>query len=100
MRQSVLASFDDRFFYEEAIRPREAGSLEDYPLQVINRILYGEHPIKVFREYRRYTQEQLGRKVGASTAYIDALEKGKLHPTQDVLRGIARLLRVRLDEIA
>ncbi len=97
MREGVLASFDERFFYEDVARTKDAS--EDYPLQVINRILHNEHPIKVFREYRRYTCEQLGLKVGVSAAYINAVEHGKLHPSAEVMRVIARVLHVRLDEI-
>ena len=32
---------------------------ESYPPEVVNRLLDGENPVKVWREYRRLTQGQL-----------------------------------------
>ncbi len=99
MRGSVLEQFEaDTPLTEELGYAREWDDV--IPDRVINRILHGEHPVRVFREYRRMTPRQLAEKAGTNRLYIMQIESGKLAATPHILRRLAKALRVSLHEIA
>ena len=51
---------------------------ETFPAEVINRlILNAENPIKVYREHRGLTQQQLADRVGIQRAYLTEIETGE-----------------------
>ncbi|MDO8752555.1 MAG: helix-turn-helix transcriptional regulator, partial [Anaerolineales bacterium] len=58
------------------------------------------NPIKVWREYRGLTQQQLADKVKISKPYISQIETGKRTGTTEILSAIAKVLDVSLDEVA
>jgi transcriptional regulator with XRE-family HTH domain len=62
-------------------------------------ILDGENPIKVWREYRSLTQQQLVETAGISTPYLSRLDTIKRTGATDVLIAIAKALNVTLDDI-
>jgi DNA-binding XRE family transcriptional regulator len=80
-----------------AIERREE---ELIPAEVVNAILDGKNPIKVWREYRGFTQQQLAELVGISKPYLSQLETGKRAGTTDVLSAIAKSLDVSLEQVA
>jgi DNA-binding XRE family transcriptional regulator len=73
---------------------------ETFPDEVASRLLNGEHPVKVFREYRDLTQTQLAEAAGLRQAYVSQIEAGSRVGTVDVLKRIAEVLRVDLDDLA
>jgi DNA-binding XRE family transcriptional regulator len=77
----------------------ERGEEELIPSEVVYAILDGENPIKVWREYRQLTQQQLAQAVGISTPYLSQIETSKRTGTTEVLTTIAKVLKVSLDEI-
>ena len=74
---------------------------ESFPLEVIEKItLKGEHPLKVWREYRHLTQEQLAETIGSiSRAYLSEIESGKKSGSVKVLKAIAAVLDIDVDMI-
>jgi DNA-binding XRE family transcriptional regulator len=84
--------------YDEAKANVEAGE-ELIPSSVAYALLDGKNPIRVWREYRALTQQQLAEKVGISKPYLSQLESGKRSGTTDVLRNIAQALNVGLEEL-
>ncbi len=85
--------------YDTAKLAIERGEDELVPSAVTYAILDGENPIKVWREYRGLTQQQLAETVGISTPYLSQIETGKRTGRTEVLTGIAKTLRVTLDDI-
>jgi mRNA-degrading endonuclease RelE of RelBE toxin-antitoxin system/DNA-binding XRE family transcriptional regulator len=77
----------------------EQGKEELSPSEVTFALLDGENPIKVWREYRGMTQQQLAEKVEISTPYLSQLETGKRTGKPKILLAIARALEVTLDEL-
>jgi DNA-binding XRE family transcriptional regulator len=77
----------------------ERGEEELIPSEVVYAIMDGENPIKVWREYRQLTQQQLAEAVGISTPYLSQIETSKRTGTTEVLTTIAKVLKVSLDEI-
>ena len=85
--------------YDAAKAALENGEDELIPAEIIYAILDGESPIKVWREYRGLTQQQLADKVGISKPYLSQIETGKRTGTTDILSVIAKALDVSLDEV-
>jgi DNA-binding XRE family transcriptional regulator len=70
---------------------------ESFPSEVVNRLLDGENPVKVWREYRRLTQGQLAEQTGVTVAHISQIESGKRECSVKLLRALARVLEVDAD---
>ena len=77
----------------------ERGEEELIPSEVVYAILDGKNPIKVWREYRGLTQQQLADKVKISKPYLSQIETGKRTGTTEILSAIAKALDVSLDEV-
>jgi DNA-binding XRE family transcriptional regulator len=85
--------------YDSAKAVLERGDDEIFPSQVIYAILDGENPIKAWREYRGFSQQETAEKAGISVPYLSQLEKNKRKGSLDVLTAIARVLSVSLEHI-
>ena len=85
--------------YDAAKAALENGEDELIPAEVVFAILDGENPIKVWREYRGLTQQQLADKVKISKPYISQIETGKRTGTTEILSAIAKALDVSLDDV-
>jgi DNA-binding XRE family transcriptional regulator len=86
--------------YDAAKAALERGEEELIPADVVFAILDGENPIRVWREYRGLTQQQLANAAGISKPYLSQIETGKRIGTTDILSSIAKVLDVSLNEIA
>ena len=86
--------------FDEMSAAIERGEEELIPAEVVHAILDGKNPIKVWREYRSLTQQQLAGRVGISKPYLSQLETGKRTGTTDVLSTIAKALDVSLEQVA
>jgi DNA-binding XRE family transcriptional regulator len=62
-------------------------------------ILDGENPVKVWREYRDMTQQELAQAAGISASYLSQIETGKREGTTAVLQAIARAMNLTLDDV-
>jgi DNA-binding XRE family transcriptional regulator len=85
--------------YDAAKAELERGEDELIPSEVVYAILDGENPIKVWREYRGLTQQQLADAAGISKPYLSQIETGKRTGSMEILSAIAKALDVSLDEI-
>lgn len=85
--------------YDSVKTAIEQGKEELLPSEVTFALLDGENPIKVWREYRGLTQQQLAETVGISTPYLSQIETSKRTGTTEVLLAVAKALNVTLDDI-
>lgn len=85
--------------YDAAKAALERGEDELIPGEVVHAILDGENPIKVWREYRGLTQQQLADKAGISKPYLSQIETGKRKGATEILSAIAKALDVSLDDV-
>ena len=85
--------------YDEARLILASGDEELIPSEVTYALLDGENPIRVWREYRGLTQQQVAETAGISKPYLSQLESGRRQGTTKVLAGIARALQVTLDDL-
>ena len=86
--------------FDEISAAIERGDEELIPAEVVNAILGGQNPIKIWREYRGPTQQQLADIVRISKPYLSQIEAGKRAGTTDVLAAIAKALDVSLEQVA
>ncbi|MGI8705838.1 MAG: helix-turn-helix domain-containing protein [Sphingomicrobium sp.] len=89
---------DDLLAAEAAERRRSAG--EEYiPVAVVDRLLDGENPLRVWREYRNLKLKQLAAMVGCGTSNLSELERGRKDGSIALWRKLAAVLDVSLDDL-
>jgi DNA-binding XRE family transcriptional regulator len=76
-----------------------SGDEELVPAAVVNAILDGANPLRVWREHRGLSVSGLAAKAGVSQAYVSLIESGKREGSVETLGKIAAALRVTIDEI-
>ncbi len=84
--------------YDQAKRLIE-NEPELIPSKVTFAILDGQNPIKVWRTHRGLTQQEVATLSKISTSYLSQLESGKRRGTTDVLKSIADVLAVEIDDL-
>ena len=77
-----------------------AASGEGMPVAFFTRIIEGENPVRVIREWRGLTQAELARRAGLHRVQLHDIETGKSRGSVDTLLAIAGALDVPLDDIA
>lgn len=80
-------------------RKLASGEEETVPSAVVDALLAGANPIKVWREHRGLTQESLAERAHISNAYLSKLESGKRQGALSTLRSIATALDIALDDL-
>jgi DNA-binding XRE family transcriptional regulator len=85
--------------YDSVKEALNRGEEELIPEEVVNALLDGKNPIKVWREYRGLSQSQLATAAGISVAYLSQLETGKRKGSTGVLSAIAKVLELSLDDV-
>lgn len=69
------------------------------PQDMVEKLLNGENPLKVWRTYRGLTQTQLAEKTRLHQSQIATIESGEREGTVKVLRKLARALNVDIDDL-
>ncbi len=90
---------NDIHSYDEAKKLIASGSEELIPASVVNALADGDNPIKVWREYRDLTQQKIAEEIGISVPFVSQLETGKRKASIDVLKKMALLLNVDIDDL-
>jgi DNA-binding Xre family transcriptional regulator len=84
----------------EAYRRKLAtGEEEAIPEEFANRLIDGEHPIRVYRELRGLSAKELAERTGISAAFLSEIENGKKDGGVATLKRIASALGVMLDDL-
>ena len=73
---------------------------ETFPAAVVDALLDGANPVRVWREHRGLSRRELAEASGVTEAYVAQLEAGRRRGSLDVLRRVAGALRVDLDLLA
>ena len=76
-----------------------AGNEELIPAFVVDRLLEGEHPLRVWREFRNLTQADLARSSGVNRVQIVDIEAGRNSGSVHTLRKLATALAVSVDDL-
>ncbi len=70
---------------------------ESFPTAFADRLLEGENPIKLWREYRGMTQGALAEKVKVTAAHISQIESGKRECSVKLLQSLAKTLNIDME---
>ena len=68
------------------------------PGEVVDRLIAGDHPIRVWREHRGLKSRDLAGQAGISPALLSEIENGKKEGSIKTLAALGRALRVDLDD--
>lgn len=90
--------FDDVRTAVEAEASASQGE-ENVPLELLDRIIAGESPLRVWREFRGLTQEALGHKIGKTKMFISGIETGRQDTSSRNWLALARALDVDIEDL-
>ena len=75
------------------------GEEELVPATVVKRLLAGEVPLRVWRDYRGLKVGELAAHAGLSQAYVSQLETGKREGSLAAMKALANVLSVTVDDL-
>ncbi len=84
---------------EELYDLARASDEESFPVEVVQALVDGEHPIAVFCRHRGMRQRQVAEKVGIHPTYLSQIVRGRRQGSTKTLAAIARVLNVDLDDL-
>jgi DNA-binding XRE family transcriptional regulator len=90
---------EDVAIYDEIKQKLAAGEEELVPAEYVYRMLDGENPVAVWREYRGLTAKALAEAAGITQAYLSQIETGKRDGTVGTMKKIAEALKVTIDDL-
>ena len=99
--ERLLDLAEDRADIEAAVRveQRRAEGEEYVPAELVDRILNGENPLRVWRKYRGMTLEKLSGSSGVSVTQISDIETRKRYGRPAQFRRLADALNVSVEDI-
>jgi DNA-binding XRE family transcriptional regulator len=74
-----------------------SGKEETVPVEVVDRLIAGEAPLRVWREFRGMTAAQVAAAVQITPAHVSKIESGKGEPSVALLKKLTRVLRVEME---
>ena len=84
----------------EQFKGRLAAGLEELvPSEFAMRLVDGENPIRVWREYRGLSAKDLAEMAGIAQPYLSQLETGKREGPVSTLKKIADALKLTIDDL-
>lgn len=96
----LVADAADLADIEAVKRKIAAAETATFPFTVAERLLDGDHPVKVFREFRGLSVRQLAGAAGVSPSYLSEIETGDKPGSLACMRRLAAALVVSLDLLA
>lgn len=93
-----IAVLDDAAAREQALGEKAAHA--DYlPAGLVSRLLAGEHPVRIWREHRGLSQEQLAGNARIARSYLAEIEGRKKPGSLDAYRKLANALGLTVDDL-
>ncbi len=88
---------------EDAMRMREVAGRtrpEDYlPVELVERLVGGEHPLRIWREHRRLALGALARKAAVPPGYLSEIENRKKPGSIAAFRALSKALEIPIDNL-
>lgn len=83
----------------EAFDRAKAEGGESIPAEYVNRILDGDHPVRVYRDMRGLTAKGLSEASGVNRVQITQIETGKRSGTVETMKKLADALGMSVDDL-
>jgi DNA-binding XRE family transcriptional regulator len=92
-------TLEDIEAYDRVMAELEAGREELVPAAFGARLIAGESPVRVYREWRGLSQAELARRSGVNRIQLIDIEAGRAVGSVETLRKLANALEVMLDDL-
>ena len=83
----------------DLVREDRADKGELVPHAVVKRLVAGESPLRVWREYRNYAQVTLATMANVPQPTVSDIETGKARGTVATMRRLAKALQIDLEHL-
>jgi mRNA interferase RelE/StbE len=97
--EQLVAAAEDVEDYR-AVRDFLSHPQAGMPGDLVKRLVDGESPLRVYREWRGQTQSSLARLSGVNRVQIADIEAGRRSASLETFRKLANALETTIDEIA
>lgn len=98
--EALRKSGDEDAMDAEIMRRVMADPRQEWiPADLVRRMACGEHPVRVWRDYRGMTASALAAAAGIAGSYLSAIENGKKPGSINALKRIANALDLSLDDL-
>lgn len=78
---------------------KEAARADHLPVELVIRLMAGEHPVRIWREQRGLSLQALADKAGVGRSYLVEIERGKKPGSIAAYRRLATALGVAVDDL-
>lgn len=94
--KELVALTDEVKQFRQAL---DEGEEELLPESFALRLIKGENPIRVWREYRNLTQASLAKSINISIPYLSQIENGERNASTQTLKKLANKLKVSINDL-
>lgn len=96
---AIAEDMADNAAFDRVVARLASGEEEAVPAAFANRIIDGESPLRVYREYRGLTQVALAEASGVNRVQIADIEAGRKSGSVETVRKLAAALNVAVDDL-
>lgn len=97
--QAAAVELADLQAYDGALAQLASGDEELLPSKFVKRMLSGESPLRVWREYRGLTQTALAEASNVNRVQIADIESGRKSGSIETVKKLAEALGITLDDL-
>jgi DNA-binding XRE family transcriptional regulator len=94
--EAAEAALSDEALFDLAMHEDRGPAV---PHEVMVRLIEGENPLKVYREWRGLTQADLAAKAGVSVGFVSQVERGARNLSRKARAAVASALGVLPDDL-
>lgn len=95
----AVNELEDLRAYDRAMARLETGEDELIPAEAVARLLSDESPVRVYRELRGLTQQQLSDASNVNRVQIADIEAGRKQGSISTVKRLAEALNVAVDDL-
>ena len=96
---AIAEDVADNAAFDRVVARLASGEEETVPTAFANRIIDGESPLRVYREFRGLTQVALAEASGVNRVQIADIEAGRKSGSVETVRKLAAALNVAVDDL-
>jgi hypothetical protein len=99
MLLEALEDATDVVALREAEAAVERGESELLPIEMVERLVAGENPVRVWRSYRGMAAHALAKAADLAPSYVSEIENGRKPGSFDAMARLARALGVAMEDL-